>query len=85
MKIDSTDSSLSKTRGPYSSSDPEDIGSSHNLLIEWETGEMTWDPISNVIADHPYSGAVYAKKFDVLNTQGWKQLMRYGRAANRQA
>ena len=28
-------------RGPYNPSDPEYIGSSYNLLIEWETGEMT--------------------------------------------
>ena len=25
-------------RGPYTSSDPEYLGSSYNLLIEWETG-----------------------------------------------
>ena len=29
-------------RGPYTSSDPDYLGSSYNLLIEWETGEMTW-------------------------------------------
>ena len=29
-------------RGPYTSSDPEHLGSSYHLLIEWETGEMTW-------------------------------------------
>ena len=36
-------------RGPYTSSDPEYLGSSYNLLIEWETGE-TWEPLSNIIA-----------------------------------
>ena len=30
---------------------------------------MTWEPISNIIADDPYCGAVYAKKFNLLNTQ----------------
>ena len=30
--------------GPYSSSDPENLGSSYNLLMEWGTGEMTWEP-----------------------------------------
>ena len=28
-------------RGPYTSSDPEYLGSSYNLLIEWETGDIT--------------------------------------------
>ena len=29
-------------RGRFTSTDPEYLGSSYNLLIEWETGEMTW-------------------------------------------
>ena len=30
-------------RGPYTSTDPEYLGSSYNPLIEWETGEITWE------------------------------------------
>ena len=45
----------------YTPSDPEYIGSSYNLLIEWETWEMTWEPLSNIIASDPYTSAVYAK------------------------
>ena len=30
---------------------------------------MTWEPLSNIIADDPHSCAVYAKEFDLLNTQ----------------
>ena len=70
-------------RGPYTSTDPEYFGSSYNLLIEWETGEMTWESLSNIIADDPYSCAVYAKKFDLLNTPGWKQLKQHARTAKR--
>ena len=44
---------------------------------------MTWEPLSNIIADDPYSCAIYAKKFDLLNTQGWKQLKRHARTARR--
>ena len=40
-------------KGPYTSSDPEYNGSSYNLLIEWETGEQTWEPLSNIIASDP--------------------------------
>ena len=58
-------------KGPYISSDPEYNGSSHNLLIEWETGEQTWEPLSNIIASDPYTCAVYAKVHDLLNTPGW--------------
>ena len=33
--------SIKDQRGPYTPTDPEYIGSSYNLLNEWETGEMT--------------------------------------------
>ena len=68
-------------RGPYTPSDPEYIGSSYNLLIEWENGEMTLEPLSNIIASDPYTCAVYAKKHDLLNTPGWKLLKRHARTA----
>ena len=55
-------------KGPYTSSDPEYNGSSYNLLIEWETGEQTWEPLSNIIASDPYTCAVYAKEHNLLNT-----------------
>ena len=55
-------------KGPYTTSDPEYNGSSYNLLIEWETGEQTWEPLSNIIASDPYTCAVYAKEHNLLNT-----------------
>ena len=58
--------SIKDHRCPYFSSDPEYLGSCYNLLMEWEAGEMTLEPLSNIIADDPYSCAVYAKKFDLL-------------------
>ena len=57
-------------KGPYTSSDPEYNGSSYNLLIEWEIGEQTWEPLSNIIASDPYTCAVYAKEHELLNTPG---------------
>ena len=61
-------------KGPYTSSDPEYDGSSYNLLIEWEPGEQTWEPPSNIIASDPYTCAVYAEEHNLLNTPGWKLL-----------
>ena len=70
-------------KGPYTSSDPGYNGSSYNLLIEWETGEQTWEPLSNIIASDPYTCAVYAKEHDLLNTPGWKLLKRHARTTRR--
>ena len=67
-------------KGPYTSSDPEYNGSSYNLLIEWETGEQTWEPLINIIASDPY---IYAKEHNLLNTPGWKLLKRHARTARR--
>ena len=44
---------------------------------------MTWEPLGYTIADDPYSCAVYAKKYDLLNTQGWKQLNWHARTAKK--
>ena len=66
-------------KGPYTSSDPEYNGSSYNLLIQWETGEQIWEPLSNFIASDPYTCAVYAKKHDLLNTPGWKLSKRHSK------
>ena len=70
-------------KGPYTSSHPEYNGSSYNLLIEWEPGEQTWEPQSNIIASDPYTYAVYAKEHNLLNTPEWKLLKRNARTARR--
>ena len=49
----------------------------------WETGEQTWEPLSNIIASDPYTCAVYAKEHDLLNTPGWKLLKTHARTARR--
>ena len=67
-------------KGPYTSSDPEYNGSSYNLLIEWEPGEQTWAPLSNIIASDSY---IYAKEHNLLNTPGWKLLKKHARTARR--
>ena len=75
--------SIKDHKGPYTASDAEYNGSSYNLLIEWETGEHTWEPLSNIIASDPYTCAVYAKEHELLNTPGWKLLKRQARTARR--
>ena len=50
--------SIQDHRCSYSSFYPEYLGSSYNLLVEWENGEMTWEHQSNIIIDDTYSCAV---------------------------
>ena len=57
--------------------DPEYKGCSFNCLIEWETGEKTWEPLhmqdkQGVYDTDPVTVAIYARKHGLLNTPGWK-------------
>ena len=43
-------------------------------MVEWETGEITEEPLSLIAADDPVTCATYAKKHDLLQLDGWKRL-----------
>jgi hypothetical protein len=53
-------------------SDPDYKGSSYNLLVEWEGGETTWEPLQVLIKDDPVTVALYGKKHDLIGKPGWK-------------
>ena len=59
-------------QGPLTKEDPHYKGSSYNVMIEWDTGETSYEPLSLIIQDDPITCAVYAKKHGLLNTPGWK-------------
>ena len=61
-------------QGPLSPQDENCKGSKYNVMVEWETGEMTDEPLSFVGADDPVTCAEYAKKHDLLHLDGWKRL-----------
>ena len=48
-------------------------GSQFNVLVEWETGEKTYEPLSNLAADDPVTCVTYAKENDLLHIEGWKR------------
>ena len=42
----------------------------YNVLVEWETGEITEECLSIIAADNPVTCAAYAKKHNLLNLIG---------------
>ena len=64
-------------KGPIQQFDPEYSGSKYNVLIEWEDGECTYEPLSIIAEDDPITCAEYAKLNGLLNTPGWKQFKRF--------
>ena len=61
-------------QGPLSPQDENYKGSKYNVMLEWETGEITDEPLSLIAADDPVTCAEYAKKHDLLHLDGWKRL-----------
>ena len=53
------------------------------LQVEWESGEVTYEPLTLISKDDPITCAVYAKKHDLLDTTGWKHLKRYAKTSKR--
>ena len=58
-------------QGPLESTDPNHKGSKYNVMVEWESGEVTYEPLTLISKDDPITCAVYAKKHDLLDTTGW--------------
>ena len=70
-------------QGPLESTDPNHKGSKYNVMVEWESGEVTYEPLTLISKDDPLTCAVYAKKHDLLDTTGGKHLKRYAKTSKR--
>ena len=53
------------------------------LEVEWESGEVTYEPLTLISKDDPITCAVYAKKHDLHDTTGWKHPKRYAKTSKR--
>ena len=60
-------------QGPLLASDLDWKGSKYNVQVEWETGEITFEPLSIIAADDPVTCAAYAKENDLLALEGWRR------------
>ena len=58
-------------QGPFRSNSKKYRGSAYNVLVEWETGEKTWEPLKTMYESDPVTIAIYAQKNKLLNKPGW--------------
>ena len=73
---------ISGHEGPFTPSDKEKYkGSRWNVRVEWENGEVTYEPLAIIAKSDPVSLAIYARDNNLLDLDGWKQ---FRRLANRQ-
>ena len=68
-------------QGPLTSRDKNYKGSRYNVLVDWETGEKTWEPLDVIAKADPVCCALYAKDKGLLSEVGWK---RFRQIAKRQ-
>ena len=52
---------------------PVGKGVKYNVQIEWETGEITFEPLSVIAAADPITCAAYTKEKNLYNLDGWKR------------
>jgi hypothetical protein len=64
---------LTAHEGPLTKTHPNYKGSKYNVMVEWENGEITAEPLSVIAADDPVSCAIYARDKDLLELEGWKR------------
>ena len=60
--------------GPFVSRNSKYNGSRYNLLIRWENGEQTWEPMKLISMDDLVTVAIYGKEHNLLDVVGWKHL-----------
>jgi hypothetical protein len=60
-------------QGPIKPGHPDYKGSMYNVMIEWENGEVTTEPLQIIAADDPVTCAIYAKENNLLHLPGWKR------------
>ena len=70
-------------QGPLESTDPNHKGSRYNVMVEWEPGEVTYEPLTLISKEDPINCAVYAKKRDLLDTTGWNHPKRHAKISKR--
>ena len=64
---------ISAHQGPLRPTDKDYKGSSYNVLVEWESGEITYEPLDMIAQDDPVTCAEYAKRNGLLEAPGWKR------------
>ena len=68
-------------QGPIRSNDPRYKGSSWNVLIQWEDGSTTWEPLSSIVGADIVTVAAYGKEHGLLDLPGWKKARKVARKA----
>jgi hypothetical protein len=68
-----TFSSIEGHKVPIRKGHPDHKCSSFNVLVKWEDGSQSYEPLDEMAADDPITLALYARANNFLDTPGWKR------------
>lgn len=68
--------SIEGHQGPLRQGHPHHKGSKWNVIVQWEDGTRTFEPLQVFAKDDPYMAAKYAHDNKLLDIDGWKFLKR---------
>ena len=63
-------------QGPLLKGDENYKGSRFNVLLNWDSGESTYEPLDLIGKDDSITCAQYGKKHNLLNIPGWIRFRR---------
>ena len=63
-------------QSPLEPTNPNHKRSKYNVMVEWESGEVTLESLPLISKDNPVTCTLYAKKHDFLDTTRSKRLIR---------
>ena len=66
-------------QGPLKRNDPKHHGLPYNVLVDWDDGTQTWEPLNLMAKQDPVTLAWYAQDKSLLNQPGWKFLKKTAR------
>ena len=69
-----TTRAITGNHGPLKKDDPNYSSSLYNVMVEWETGEITEEQLSIIAQDDPVTCAAYAKEHNLLHLPEWNKL-----------
>jgi hypothetical protein len=65
--------------GPLSVRNPQYKGSAWNILVEWDVGDLTWEPLNLIAKCDLVLVAMYGEANGLLNKKGWKYLKKHAK------
>ena len=64
---------ISAHEGPLQRTHPSYKGSKYNVQVEWENGEISFEPLDIIAKDDPMTCAIYGRDNKLLDLPGWKR------------